>query len=595
MCASAIAENRLNPKAIRLMGSIKLSKWYTSLALKNLTTIASSGQDAIEAYVLLSSTLKKGGRPEEAAEWAKRAIECRPEDPSGFHLIGLCYLDLSRYEEAESAFRQAVSLDSTRAEYHDALGTALRKRGFGRRSIEAFRMAVELAPTDLSYLVHLCEALIDELDMPEAEECARRLIGLAPEAAVGHQLLALTLITESQTAEAEAEARLAAKIEPDNGAVAATFGAILQVLGKMDEANRINLQAIELDPFQGLPYFSLIQTRKVGQSDLAIVEQMTTLLESEDLDSAHRGFLNYGLGKAFEDLKEFDLSMRHYDEANRLAYLDKFGDMPFDKGEHRERYRLTHENYDQAFFSDGAEAGVEDDTPIFVVGMIRSGTTLIEQILSTHSDVGAAGEQRFWPRNKTKAIRSVDGTLDSEALRRLAQEYLGTLRKVSPDTRHVVDKMPVNYMNLGLMTLAFPNSKIIHMRRHPIDTCISVYATQNRVRLQWSHHKDHIAFNYELYDELMAHWRQTLPPGRMLEVQYEELVSNQEATTRRVLEFCGLSWTDACLQPERNDRGVSTPSLWQVRQPVNRNSVQRWKKFEPWLGEFARLHTRALA
>jgi hypothetical protein len=243
------------------------------------------------------------------------------------------------------------------------------------------------------------------------------------------------------------------------------------------------------------------------------------------------------------------------------------------------------------FFQRFARAGVQDAFPIFIVGMIRSGTTLAEQIISAHPQVVAAGEQTFWQTNLHRVFRGTE--LDPKEAAKLATEYLKLMRGYGPDALHGIDKMPANYVLAGVLHAIFPNARIIHMQRHPVDTCISIYTTPNVMMGAFTNNRANIVFAYRQYLKIMEHWRTVLPPDRFLEVRYEDLVLSQESETRKILEFCGLDWDEACLQPEANERSVSTPSVWQVRQPMYASSMGRWKNYEPWLGEFAELLAEA--
>ena len=200
--------------------------------------------------------------------------------------------------------------------------------------------------------------------------------------------------------------------------------------------------------------------------------------------------------------------------------------------------------------------------------------------------VGAAGENRFWPMNWRRALASTPNLIDTPSLRPLAKAYLRRLQQVVPNKPRVTDKMPANYEFLGTIHAALPNVRILHMRRNPVDTCFSIYTTPNRVPVEFAYDRENIVFAYQQYQRLMEHWRSVLPPARFLEVSYEELVLDRETSTRRIVEFCGLEWNEACMSPEHNDRSVVTPSLWQVRQPIYTSSIGRWKKFRPWLGAF---------
>jgi hypothetical protein len=210
--------------------------------------------------------------------------------------------------------------------------------------------------------------------------------------------------------------------------------------------------------------------------------------------------------------------------------------------------------------------------------MMRSGTTLTEQILSSHPKVKGGGELFFWSEN---ALRALSGDKAP-----FGAEYVELLKKIGPEEERVTDKMPSNYRFVGLIHSALPNARLIHVRRSPVDTCLSIWATPNHLPSEGGHIKRDIVFVYKEYLRMMEHWRSVLPKNRFFEVDYEELVANREPVTRRMVEFCGLKWDDACLSPERNTRTISTPSLWQARQPIYNSSVERWRNFEPWLGDF---------
>jgi hypothetical protein len=225
--------------------------------------------------------------------------------------------------------------------------------------------------------------------------------------------------------------------------------------------------------------------------------------------------------------------------------------------------------------------------------MIRSGTTLVEQILSSHPEIGGAGEQTFWLDNWRSALTTGQEAVDPTGIQLAGSRYVALLNRIAPGKRRVVDKMPSNYPGLGIIYLALPKAKVIHVRRHPVDTCLSIYATPNRRHADFMHDRDNIVTAYRQYQRIMDHWRSTLPAGYLMEIDYEDLVCNSEAVSRTMIEFCGLNWSDACLRPEQNRKPVVTPSAWQVRQPIYSTSSGRWRRFEPWLGAFAELAPEA--
>jgi tetratricopeptide (TPR) repeat protein len=586
ICREIMAEHRWNPWNRLLLLTINFNKWACAAAVAQLTAISLKDPGSSEAKRLLSMALRKQDRYSEALTSAQAAANAAPDNDVMLGLLGQCHLDLGQFDDAEKWFRDALRIAPDKNYYLESLGIALHGQRRFNDAIRAYEAALELERDSFQLLVRLADVLILESKADAAASYARRIIELKPSAAVGHELLAQALLIDNKESEAEGEARKATELAPQDGHAFALHGAALQTLGKMDEAIIQCRRAIELEPRQGLAYFNLVRCRKVTLEDQGLVTEICKLSEDDGAEIRHKDLLEYALGKAFEDLGSFEVSMRHYDEANQIAYKDKFGDVPYNMDLNAEVYNALKRTYSASAIKDHQGAGIPSEMPIFVLGMMRSGTTLAEQILSAHPEVGAAGELRFWPQNRSKAFGHNGCDLDDSVIRELASQYLLSQQNIAPEKGRVVDKMPVNYLQLGLIHLALPNARIIHMLRDPADTCFSVYATQNRVRIPWAHDKRNIALNYLRYRDLMNYWKEVLPQARFLEVQYEDLVSDPERVTRSMIEFCGLEWSQECLSPEKNQRGVVTPSLWQVRQPIYGTSVQRWRKFEPWLQEF---------
>jgi hypothetical protein len=245
-----------------------------------------------------------------------------------------------------------------------------------------------------------------------------------------------------------------------------------------------------------------------------------------------------------------------------------------------------------------AEHGGRDATPVLIVGMPRSGTTLVEQIVSSHPDVAGAGELNFWNQrgaawlppdagDETPFVASdlpVSEVVVSEFLATAAADYLGVLRKIAPKAARVTDKMPFNFLWAGLIHVAFPRATIIHCRRSAIDTALSIHQTHFHPTLAFPTGGAELIAYFRDYQRLVDHWRKVLPPDRFIDVDYEELTRAPEPVIRRMIAACGLAWNDACLRPESNPRAVKTPSKWQTRQPIYRTSVARWRRYELWLG-----------
>ncbi len=405
------------------------------------------------------------------------------------------------------------------------------------------------------------------------------------------------LLQQGRAAEAEDCIRQAIAADPGSDLAYQVLGVLLQRRGRFDEAIESLKRAIELQPKRVSAYVSLALGKKIGRTDAVLVQGMQALVDVDDgsLAPSSRCSVHYALGKAFDDLGEYQSAMRHFDQANEIAAEQmRHAGRSFDRRNHKAGVDQIISGFTADFFARHAGDGSDSDVPILIVGMPRSGTTLVEQIVSSHREIGAAGELSFWIDRHGLISPALAGTLAPEQIRRHAADYAALLRSAAPAARRVTDKMPGNFLVLGLIHLAFPNARIIHCCRDPIDTCLSIYCTPFGNPINFVHDRGNIVFYYEQYARLMAHWRRVIPADRLLDVEYEALVADPGQVTRKMIEFCGLGWDEACLHHERNEHIIMTPSLWQARQPVYRDAVARWRRYENWLGEFGRLRAGAV-
>jgi tetratricopeptide (TPR) repeat protein len=586
----ALRDNPNDPDASLIAGIVSFKQNQPALAIPYFEQILDQDPESFDAPFWLSLVYRKIGRLPIARDMARRAIAAKPSDEHAANQLGHCHLDLGERTEALACFQTACSLAPRFAPFYDNAGRALQALGRNPEAIQAFRQVLALGPERPAALYRLGDAYMIESLADPAAECAKRLLHMDPNSASGNLLMARALIGGGRVEEGAKFAARAIELAPNNAVPVAYYGRALQSLGRIEEADEQFERSIRLEPRQGFAYHSLVHNHRVKPEDRPLVEKMTALVKDPELPRREIIQLEYGLGKALEDLGDFEQAMSHFDAANRIDHELKVGVAPFSPAQLEETARFLVETFDRSFLLAHSKTKQTSETPIFVVGMMRSGTTLAEQILSSHGDVGGAGEQLFWPENAGSSDRIFRaGTLDVEKLDRLAAEYLRLLEQIAPGKAHVVDKMNSNYLLVGLLHIAFPNAHFVHMRRHPVDTCLSIWATPVANGIDLCARKENVVFQYRQYLRVMEHWRSIIPSDRLLDVQYEQLVSDREPVTRSVLEFCGLEWDEACLRPEKNQRSVRTPSVWQVRQPVYKTSVERWRKYEPWLGAFAEL------
>ena len=327
-------------------------------------------------------------------------------------------------------------------------------------------------------------------------------------------------------------------------------------------------------------------SKRITQDDQPAIEQMNALLDYTPLLDLGRQRVHFALGKACDDLGDYATAMQHFDSGNQIAGRS----WPFDRAHFGASvHRLVTGGTTPEYFRQNRDFGSSSELPVLILGLPRSGTTLVEQIVSSHPEVGAGGELPFWTRTAEAFSRLGESESRKDFYSQAATDYLSLLRGLAPAARRVTDKMPGNFLWIGLFHLAFPKARIIHCRRNPVDTCLSNYFTNFNPPLPYACDKEHLAFLYRCYERVMAYWASVIPAGTILAVDYEELVADQEQVTRRMIDFLGLEWSDACLRPEDNQRLVGTVSMWQVRQSVYQSSTERWRHYEPWLGALAGL------
>jgi tetratricopeptide (TPR) repeat protein len=363
------------------------------------------------------------------------------------------------------------------------------------------------------------------------------------------------------------------------------LGNVLNETGRFEEAIACFERAIELAPGEAIAYHRLLSSRKVGEAERPWIARIESRLQAADVPGEQGMLFHFAAGKAQDDLGEYEAAMRHFDAGNQLR---RKMHAPLDRARVEEQMDRLIARFTRDFFASHAPLGSRDETPVLVLGLPRSGTTLIERIISSHPEVAGGGELDYWEEHGPAWVDAPDERL-AEGVEKLRAGYLEVLRGIGPDAARVTDKMPFNFVWLGLVHRVLPGARVVHCRRNPVDTCLSLYTTYlNRV-LDYATDRADLVWYFRQYLRLMEHWRTVLPADRFLDVDYEDPIAKPEDTARRLVAFCGLEWDPACLQPERNPDAVKTASSWQVRQPVYRGSVERWRHYEPWLGELREL------
>jgi len=533
------------------------------------------------AFLLASATeLLKAGRPVDAITPLREAARLEPSNFLIQHDLGLACLEAGRIPDAVAALQQAVAGNPRYADAHFRLAIALEKLGKFGAALAAYDRATNLRPS-LTEAWFRAGALVYTLGHREAAiGCFRRAAVTGGRSSFGRLGNARALVIEDRNQEAEPILRELLVADPENAMAYDLLGSVLSEIGRFDEARACFERTVALAPQLAGSYYDLARCRPVTSRDTGLLQDMQAALAAPGLEAQQRLRLHLAIGKVADDLGDYALAMQHFDDADAVRRnLSPFDSATFSTEVQRLIARGTAE-----FIARASELGSSDATPVLIIGMPRSGTTLVEQIISMHPEAGGGGELNFWNERGAQWHGSVAAGDEKQFVVKAAKDYLGVLRAIAPTAARVTDKMPFNFLWAGLIHVAFPRATIIHCRRAAVDTALSIHQTFFHPALAFPTGGAELVAYFHSYQWLVDHWRAVLPADRFIEVDYEQLTSEPEPAIRRIIAACSLPWNDACLRPESNPRAVKTPSKWQTRQPIYRTSVERWRRYEPWLG-----------
>jgi tetratricopeptide (TPR) repeat protein len=534
----------------------------------------------VTALLALATEYLGAGRPADAIAPLREAALLQPSNAIIHHDLGLACLEVGRIADAVAALQQAVASNPRYGDAYFRLGVALEKLGNIGEALVAYDRATQLLPS-LTEAWFRAGALVYLLGhREEAIACFRRAAATGGNSSFGRLGKARALLTEDRNQEAERVLRRTVAQDPRNAIAHDLLGNLLSEFGRFDEARQCFERAIAIAPLLAGCYYDLVRCRRVTSDDDGLLERMETALGTPGLEATQRVRLHLALGKAADDLEDYSLAMQHFDAADAV----RRDSLSFDSAAFAMEIDQLIARCTPEWIARAPELGSSDATPVVILGMPRSGTTLVEQIVSNHPEAAAGGELYFWNERGASWHRSGAPGTEAPFLAKAAADYLGVLRAIAPKAARVTDKMPFNFLWAALIHMAFPRATIIHCRRDSVDTALSIHQTHFHPSLAFPTGGEELVMYFRSYQRLIAHWRSVLPADRFLDVDYEELTRAPEPVIRRIIATCGLAWHDACLRPESNPRAVRTPSKWQARQPIYRDSVARWRRYEPWLG-----------
>lgn len=539
-----------------------------------------------EGHIQLAKLLRQDGRTADAISALNTAIELQPESAAAQNDLGLIHLAEGNPGQAGKCFSRAIELNPAMAIAHYNQGLSLERRGLYADAMAAYRQALKIDPHFAEARAKLANLLFSYGDESEALDALREVVAARPDSPVGLLSQAKLCLEQGRPADAEAPLRRAVELDPQNSDAHSLLATALLELGRFADAAAAADLSLALNGSQIAAWHHLAQAKKLTEADRPLIARIEWILKESGLADDARARLHLALGKAYDDLREYENAIRHFDEGNRLHFRR---DAPYVAANHAATVDRIIATFTAEFFSRNANLASDSELPVFILGMPRSGTTLVEQIVSSHPQIAAGDELAFWGERARNFAMDSSSRINPDWAASTAREYEAVLRTISPVAQRVTDKRPQNFTVIPLVHAIFPRARIIHCTRHPVDTCLSIYFQNFARKMDFAYDRSDLADFYRQYQRLMAHWRKLLPAPHFLEVPYEELVADRETWTRRMIGFCGLEWDDACLHSERNMRAVRTASVWQARQPVYQTSVARWRNYKSWLGPLREL------
>jgi tetratricopeptide (TPR) repeat protein len=576
----AMAHNNLG-NALRLRGD-------KAQALDHFRRAIECDPNLVEAHSNLGQLLLEHYRRPEALDHCREAVRLRPDFPEARNNLGNVLRELGRLDEAKACYADALRLYDDLPITYNNMGQALQEEGQLGEALAWYQRALQRDPSSARIQSNLA-SLLEELERHD-EAIARYELALRlePNYAEAYSGLGWVRHEQGQFSEAMTLYRRALELRPDLAAGYCNLGTLLEELSDFPEAERCLREALRLDPSHSgaLAQLATLLRAKLPEADQAA---MCQLVADPNLPVAKRSGLHYGLALVLDAKEAYDQAAEHLRLANALRLADwrNRGKGDYDAEDHERFVAGLMATCTPEFFERVGGFGLETDRPIFIVGLPRSGTTLTEQILASHSQVFGAGELALahegfgsLPDRMGRDASSLEclGRLDRETARLLAERHLDRLSELHAQALHVADKMPDNYLYLGLLAALFPKAIFIHCRRDLRDVAVSCWMTNFR-QIRWACDPEQIASRFRAYQRLMEHWRRVLPVP-VLEVDYEETVADLEGVARRLVAWCGLEWEPACLSFYDGRRPVRTASVMQVRQPIYTHAVARWKHYE---------------
>lgn len=546
----------------------------------------------VESWRLLGAINGQLGAYAEAISALLRALALDSDDVEAWFNLAQAYNHEGRRELAAEAYREVIKRDPDHSDAHNNLGYVLRCQGEKAAALACYREALRAQPNNPEALANMGDAMMDVGAHDDALRCFNLALNAKPDFIGALLSKGYAYYTQGDIAGALDCFKQMLQIQPENHEAIVGQATVFEKTGDFRRAYALLQPMLE----QGLGGWRLALVGSKVLNKLGRLDEAIALLEGEVGDenspSVNSALVHFELGKLYDSTHKYEQAFSHYERANAVKQSG-FGDPA--------KFLRTMDAmmalFSAEFLSTAPRASNSSARPIFIVGMPRSGTTLVEQILASHPDVYGAGELTQINQLALDLLQTSErpGYEELQALKeitrqgldRAAERYLQYLEKLAPDKSRVTDKMPHNFQYLGLIQLLFPQARIIHCKRNPMDTCFSIFTYAFNEVHTYAMDLQHLGEHYRKYEQLMDHWKKVLQLP-LFEINYEDLVADQEVQSRKLIEFCALTWDDRCLRFYENKRVVNTISYDQVRRPIYKRSIERWRHYEKFLAPLKR-------
>ncbi|HTH96798.1 MAG TPA: sulfotransferase [Stellaceae bacterium] len=580
----AVAHANAPPQAWNNLGIVLQERGKLEEALDCLNRTITLKPDYAEAHSNLGNTLMKLSRLTEAERAYEQALSINPDSADAHSNFSSTLIDLGRFDEARSHAERAITLNPQTADAHANLAMIEARFGRKREALTQIDAALGLMPDNIRLLLARTDILKKLNRLDDALANSNRTLALWPEDGEAHNVHGLLLQALGCYPEALAALDKAVPLLPRPASAVGNKAVALMEMGRHEAALVAFDEALRLQPDFTAAWFNRADLKKfmTGDPDIAA---MAALLAPDAVQSHdERMALHFALGKAYLDTKDAEAAFRHLDEGNRM----KRATIDYDADETGRWMDAIVTMFPAERMRRFAQVGAESEVPVFVLGMPRSGTTLVEQVLAAHPEVHGAGElptvsrlvgQVHGPGGTVQPYPGFIEFFRAPQFEAFGRQYLAEVTALAPGQARIIDKMPANFLYAGLIHLALPGARIIHCRRDPLDTCLSCYSKLFSAEQNFAYDLVELGRFHRGYQRLSDHWRAVLPATSFIEIDYAEMVEDLEASARRLIDFLGLAWNEACLDFHRSDRPVRTASMNQVRQPIYRSSLGRAESY----------------